>query len=129
MYKKAGARYFMSMGVHHDNFDLWNSKHQPRWNAVATGPRKDIVGQFQQAARRHGLKFGVSDHLWFSYKFLAITNASDREGPMKGVPYDGNDPQYADLYHDPDAAKLACERPAVSEDQRGMEAAVFPANP
>jgi alpha-L-fucosidase len=23
LYKKAGARYFVSMGVHHDNFDLW----------------------------------------------------------------------------------------------------------
>jgi alpha-L-fucosidase len=30
LYKKAGAKYFMSIGVHHDNFDLWNSKHQPR---------------------------------------------------------------------------------------------------
>src|SRR5260370_22687217 len=27
LYKKAGAKYFVSMGVHHDNFDLWNSKH------------------------------------------------------------------------------------------------------
>ena len=27
LYKKAGAKYFISMGVHHDNFDLWNSKH------------------------------------------------------------------------------------------------------
>src|ERR1019366_9887646 len=25
LYKAAGARYFVSMGVHHDNFDLWNS--------------------------------------------------------------------------------------------------------
>ncbi len=23
LYKKAGAKYFVSMGVHHDNFDLW----------------------------------------------------------------------------------------------------------
>jgi len=116
MYKKAGARYFTSMGVHHDNFDLWNSKYQPRWNAVATGPGKDIVGQFQKAAQYHGLKFGVSDHLWFSYKFLAISKASDKEGPLKGVPYDGNDPRYFDLYHDQDATKLAYEKPVVSEE-------------
>ena len=37
-YKKAGAKYFCSMAVHHDGFDLWDSKYQPRWNAVATGP-------------------------------------------------------------------------------------------
>ena len=63
LYKKAGAKYFMSMGVHHDNFDLWNSKYQPRWNAVATGPKKDIVGMWKKAAQKQGLKFGVSEHL------------------------------------------------------------------
>ena len=25
LYRSAGARYFVSTGVHHDNFDLWNS--------------------------------------------------------------------------------------------------------
>ena len=63
----------MSMGVHHDNFDLWNSKHQPRWNAVATGPKKDIVGLFAAAARKHGLKFAVSEHLSNSYNWLAVS--------------------------------------------------------
>ncbi len=56
LYKKAGAKYFMSMGVHHDNFDLWNSKYQPRWNAVATGPKKDVVGLWRKAAQKHGLQ-------------------------------------------------------------------------
>ena len=39
LYKKAGAKYFVSMGVHHVNFDLWNSKHT-RWNAVNRVPRR-----------------------------------------------------------------------------------------
>ena len=99
LYKKAGARYFMSMGVHHDNFDLWNSKHQPRWNAVATGPKKDVVGLFRDAARKHGLKFAVSEHLSNSYNWLAVSHYADKTGPMAGVPYDGQDPAYADLYH------------------------------
>ena len=43
LYKQAGAKYFVSMGVHHDNFDLWNSRHT-RWNAVKVGPHKDVVG-------------------------------------------------------------------------------------
>ena len=63
LYKKAGAKYFCSMGVHHDNFDLWNSKYQPRWNAVASGPKKDIVGLFRKAALKQGMKFAVSEHL------------------------------------------------------------------
>ncbi len=99
LYKKAGAKYFVSMGVHHDNFDMWNSKHQ-RWNAVNMGPKKDIVGMFRDAARRNGLKFGVSEHLWISYKWFAVNRGSDATGPLAGVPYDGHDPQYADLYHD-----------------------------
>jgi alpha-L-fucosidase len=32
------------------------------------------------------------------------------------VPYDGNDPQYEDLYHDPAAAKLAYAKVEVNED-------------
>src|ERR1700686_1944777 len=55
MYKKAGAKYFVSMGVHHDNFDLWNSKHN-RWNAVQMGPKKDIVGLFHKAAMKNNLR-------------------------------------------------------------------------
>jgi alpha-L-fucosidase len=35
-YKKAGARYFASLGVHCDNFDCWNSRFH-RWNAVNMG--------------------------------------------------------------------------------------------
>ena len=106
LYKKAGAKYFVSMGVHHDNFDLWNSKHT-RWNSVNMGPRKDIVGLFRQAALKQGLKFGVSDHLWISYKWFAVSHASDKQGPLAGVPYDGADPLNADLYHDAASARFA----------------------
>jgi alpha-L-fucosidase len=99
LYKKAGAKYFMSMGVHHDNFDMWNSKHN-RWNAATMGIKKDVVGAFGRAARNHGLKFGVSDHLWISYKWFAVSHLADKDGPLAGVPYDGADPRFADLYHD-----------------------------
>jgi alpha-L-fucosidase len=98
LYKKAGAKYFMSMGVHHDNFDMWNSKHN-RWNAANMGIKKDVVGAFRQAAQNHGLKFGVSDHLWISYKWFAVSHLADTNGPLAGVPYDGADPKFGDLYH------------------------------
>ena len=105
LYKKAGAKYFVSMGVHHDNFDLWNSKYT-RWNAVNMGPKKDIVGLWRDAARKNGLRFGVSEHLWISYKWFAVSHGADKTGPLAGVPYDGADPQYADLYHDTDCARV-----------------------
>jgi alpha-L-fucosidase len=105
LYKKAGAKYFVSMGVHHDNFDLWDSKYT-RWNAVKMGPKRDIVGTWAKAARSQGLRFGVSEHLWISYKWFAVSHGADKTGPLAGVPYDGADPRFADLYHDADCARL-----------------------
>jgi alpha-L-fucosidase len=100
LYAKAGAKYFFSMGVHHDNFDLWNSTYQPRWNSVATGPKRDIVGTWKIAARKRGLRFGVSEHLSNSFDWLAPSHTSDSTGPLAGVPYDGTLSAYSDLYHD-----------------------------
>jgi alpha-L-fucosidase len=88
------------MGVHHDGFDLWKSAHQPRWNAVASGPKIDVVGLWKKAAAKHGLKFAVSEHLAPSYLWFSVSHTSDKTGPLAGVPYDGVDPAYSDLYHD-----------------------------
>src|ERR1022692_1788688 len=100
LYKKAGAKYFCSMAVHHDGFDLWDSKYQPRWNAVAMGPKRDIVGEFKKAADRQGLRFAVSEHLAPSYHWFSTSHMCDKTGPLAGVAYDGADPAYADLYHE-----------------------------
>jgi alpha-L-fucosidase len=99
LYKKVGAKYFVSMGSHHDNFFLWNSKINP-YNAVNMGPEKDVVSLWQQAAKKQGLHFGVSEHTGASYRWFQPSHASDTTGPLKGVPYDGANPKYADLYHD-----------------------------
>lgn len=97
LYKDAGAKYFFSMGVHHDNFDLWNSKFQ-HWNAVQMGPKTDVVGRWRKAADRLGLKFGVSEHLWIAYKWFSVSHGHDTTGPYANVPYDGADSRYWDLY-------------------------------
>lgn len=63
------------------------------------GPKMDIVGLFKQAALKHGLRFGVSDHLWITYKWFSVSYSSDKEGALRRrMPYDGVDPKYADLY-------------------------------
>ncbi len=100
LYKKAGARYFVSMGSHHDNFFLWNSKLH-RWNAVNMGPKRDVLGDWQKAARKYGLHFGVSEHLGASFTWFQDSHKSDQTGPLAGVPYDGANPEYQDLYHFP----------------------------
>ncbi|MGA2326837.1 MAG: alpha-L-fucosidase [Bryobacteraceae bacterium] len=105
-YKKAGAKYFFSLGVHCDNFDCWNSRHH-RWNAVNFGPKKDVVGTWRDAARSNGLRFGVSEHLAWSWGWFNVNKGSDKTGPYAGVPYDGNDPAYQDLYFPPHADTAA----------------------
>ena len=49
LFKDAGARYFTPCAIHHDNFDLWNSRHH-RWNSVNMGPKQDITGLWRAAA-------------------------------------------------------------------------------
>ncbi len=98
LYKKAGAKYFVSMGVHHDNFDLWNSQYH-WWNAVNVGPHRDVVGEWQHEAKRNGLPFGVSEHLGASFTWFQDSHGADKSGPFAGVPYDGANPAFDELYH------------------------------
>ena len=88
LYKRAGAKYFVALANHHDNFDCFDSTYQP-WNSVNIGPHKDIVGLWEAAARRNGLRFGVSVHCARAWTWFEVAQGSDPEGPMKGVPYDG----------------------------------------
>ena len=90
LYVEMGARYFIAMGAHHDNFDCFDSKYQP-WNSLKVGPKVDIVGLWQKAARQHNLYFGIGFHdtpgrTWG--QFMTVRCTSDNQGPMKGVPYD-----------------------------------------
>ncbi len=97
-YKECGAKFIGVMAVHHDNFDLWDSTHQP-WNSARMGPKIDIVGAWQQACRNEGLRFFVTTHLsneWHEHLFYQ--GQADTSGPLKGVPYDTTDPKYEGLY-------------------------------
>jgi len=88
LYKRAGAKYFAAMANHHDNFDMFNSKYQP-WNAVAIGPKKDIVGGWAKAARDAGLRLSLTCHGDRAWSWYQGAQGSDPSGPLAGVPYDG----------------------------------------
>jgi alpha-L-fucosidase len=88
LYKRAGARYFMVMVNHHDNFDLWDSRYQP-WNSVAIGPKRNILGEWAAAAQAEGLRLGVSIHAAHAWTWYEPAQGADKTGPFAGVPYDG----------------------------------------
>lgn len=98
LYKDVGARYFVTLANHHDNFDLWDSDYQP-WNSVNMGPEQNIVGRWAEMCDKYGLRFGVSVHA--SHTWTWMEGAQDFDGKLtaadgKGTWWEGYDPQ--DLY-------------------------------
>ncbi len=88
LYKKAGARYFFAMANHHDNLDLWDSRHH-EWDSVAVGPKQDLIAGWEKAARDQGLRFGVSVHASHAWLWYEPAQSADPDGEFAGVPYDG----------------------------------------
>jgi alpha-L-fucosidase len=61
MFEQAGARYVILTSKHHDGFCLWpsSSPYNKGWNALETGPKRDLVGDLTKAVRAKGLKMGL----------------------------------------------------------------------
>ncbi|MFM7985229.1 MAG: alpha-L-fucosidase, partial [Candidatus Fonsibacter sp.] len=88
LFAMAGARFVVPVAEHHDGFAMYRTALN-RWNAVAMGPQRDIIGELAAAVRRHNLVFGVSSHRaehWFFFDNGRSFNS------------DVKDPAYADLY-------------------------------
>ncbi len=90
-YHNAGARFLMIQGVHHDQYDNWNSKYQP-WNSVNLGAHRDILGEWKTALRAANMRFGVTFHheySWWWWQSCYRADTTSNQGQL-GVPYDGN---------------------------------------
>jgi alpha-L-fucosidase len=86
LFQQAGARYVVPVGEHHDGFAMYGSEYT-RWNALNMGPRRDIVAELAADVRAAGLKFGVSSHRAFNWRYYTYENT-----------FDTTRPDYADLY-------------------------------
>ena len=95
LYHSAGARYFMAMGNHHDNFDCWNSPYQ-EWNCMNIGPMKDIVDGWAKACQKYGLRLGVSFHASHTWTWMEPSQRYDgnlTKADGVGKWWEGLDPQ------------------------------------
>lgn len=97
LFKEAGARYFTPCAVHHDGFSLGRSELTP-FNAVNMGPRRDLLGEMRAATLRAGLRWGFTTHYDRTLSWIQPAHGADTRGPLAGVPYDGADPKFQDLY-------------------------------
>ena len=89
IYKDAGARFLIIQGVHHDQFDMWDSKYQA-WNSTRLGPKRDFLGEWEKASRAAGIRFGITFHHEYSWWWWQTAFQSDTQGDKAGIPYDGN---------------------------------------
>ena len=89
IYQDAGARFLIIQGVHHDNYDLWNSRYQP-WNSVNIGPKRDLLSEWSKACKAEGMRFGITFHHEYTWWWWQTAFGSDTTGVFKGVPYDAN---------------------------------------
>ncbi|MCX7047499.1 MAG: alpha-L-fucosidase [Candidatus Sumerlaeota bacterium] len=77
LFADAGAKYIVPTSKHHDGFCLWPSKEASAtwgrpWNAVETGPKRDLMDELSKAVRQQGIKFGFyySYYEWFNPLWL-----------------------------------------------------------
>ena len=91
LFKKAGARYVVPVGEHHDGFAMWDSNLTP-WCAGKMGPKRDLIGDLAKAVRKQDLIFGVSSHRMEHHTFMY---------PTCKQPTDLFDPQNANFYGPP----------------------------
>jgi alpha-L-fucosidase len=90
LFKRSGARYAGPVGEHHDGFCMWDTRLSD-WSAAKMGPKRDVVGELEQAIRKHDMRFFVALHHAENWWFF----------PHWKPQYDTADPRYAGLYGDP----------------------------
>ena len=81
LFKKAGAKYVLAPGEHHDGFSNWDSAINP-YNAKNYGPKRDLDGDLIKAVEKAGLKTGISDHSSFHFEFIPALAGSDEYDPQ-----------------------------------------------
>jgi len=79
VFARSGARYVAPTSKHHEGFTLWRSEEANRawgrpWNAVDTGPRRDVLGDLAKAGRKRGLHMGIYYSLYEWYNPLWLSD-------------------------------------------------------
>lgn len=69
--KENGVKYYFITSKHHDGFCLWDTKYTDR-NSVKMGPKRDILGELVEAARKYGIKIGFyySLYEWYNPQYV-----------------------------------------------------------
>ena len=113
LYKSVGARYFMALGNHHDNFDNWNSPYQ-EWNSVNVGPKQDLIKGWAEACKENGLPLGVSIHASHAWTWLEPSQEYDGNMTKEDGLVKNGDGSYKYWWHGLDPQELYAQDHAHS---------------
>ncbi|MBA7658401.1 hypothetical protein ES703_66352 [subsurface metagenome] len=108
LFKKAGAQFAGPVGEHHDGFCMWDSQLTD-WNAMRMGPKKNVVGELENAIRAQGMRFMIALHHAENWWFF----------PHWRKEFDTSDPQYVGLYgplHNQDWAREKPESQSLFQE-------------
>ena len=88
IFKDAGAQYVVPVAEHHDGFAMYATR-LCKWNSVAMGPKRDVIGDLFAAFRNVGLTACLSSHRAEHWWFL---------NGGKAFESDVQNPEFEDLY-------------------------------
>ncbi len=154
--KKAGMKYMVLTTKHHEGYCLWDSAVCD-FNAVKTGPKRDLIAEYVAACRAEGLKVGFYYSLMDWYhpdgyrcvkseparkRFVEYTHSLVRElmthyGKIDILWYDGDYPLEADKWESRKLNRMVRKlqpdiiinnRSRVPEDYKTPEEEIVPAD-
>ncbi len=105
LYRRAGAGFIFPVAEHHDGFQMYRSELS-HWNAAEMGPKRDILGEWRDAAAAEGIEFCCSTHRaehWFFMGHGREFDSDIREPMKKGDFYwpAMKEPPFDDLRSEP----------------------------
>ncbi|WP_111709393.1 alpha-L-fucosidase [Lutibacter citreus] len=79
LFEKSGAKYVVTTANYHDGFAMYPTEYSEtqstkEWNSMVVGPKRDVIGELNDAGNKLGLKMGIYYSLYEWYHPLWLSN-------------------------------------------------------
>ncbi|MGQ1784868.1 MULTISPECIES: alpha-L-fucosidase [unclassified Saccharicrinis] len=79
LFEQSGAKYVVTTANYHDGFAMYPTQYAETestnvWNSMVVGPKRDVIGELNDAGNKIGLKMGIYYSLYEWYHPLWLSN-------------------------------------------------------
>jgi len=79
LFARSGAKYVVTTASYHDGFAMYPTQYSEtastkEWNSMLVGPKRDIIGELNEAGNKLGLKMGIYFSLYEWYNPLWLSD-------------------------------------------------------